>query len=140
MLLMVEISIRGGMSCYLLYDDKNERIWQIMIKIKKSLHLTYWGITNLYGWAISQKLPVGSFNLVQNTSQFSKYSIKIHNEDSDEGYFLEADVQYPEKLLDLHSELPFLPGRMKVEKLEKLVANLFGIKEYITHIRILKKH
>ena len=111
-----------------------------MIKIKKSLHLTYWGITNLYGWAISQKLPVGSFNLVQNTSQFSKYSIKIHNEDSDEGYFLEADVQYPEKLLDLHSELPFLPGRMKVEKLEKLVANLFGIKEYITHIRILKKH
>ena len=38
------------------------------------------------------------------------------NEDSDEGYFLEVDVQYPEKLRDLHHDLPFLPERIKIEK------------------------
>ena len=38
------------------------------------------------------------------------------NEDSDEGYFLEIDVQYPEKLRDLHNDLPFLSERIKIEK------------------------
>ena len=38
-------------------------------------------------------------------------------------YNLEVDVQYPEKLLDLHNDLPFLPERMKTGKAEKLAAN-----------------
>ena len=42
--------------------------------------------------------------------------IKNCNEDSDEGYFLEINVQYPEKLRDLHNDLPFLPERIKIEK------------------------
>ena len=36
--------------------------------------------------------------------------MKSYNEESDEGYFLEVDVQYPEKLHELHDDLPFLPG------------------------------
>ena len=43
---------------------------------------------------------------------------------SDEGYSLEVDVQYPEKLHELHNDLSFLPERMKIEKVEKLVTNL----------------
>ena len=39
-------------------------------------------------------------------------------------YFIEANVQYPEKLYELHN-----PKRMKIEKLEKLVANLHDEKE-----------
>ena len=40
---------------------------------------------------------------------------KNYNEESDEGYFLEFDVQYQEKLHELHYDLPFLPERMKTD-------------------------
>ena len=43
---------------------------------------------------------------------------------SNEGCFLEVDVQHPEKLHDSHSDLPFLPERIKIEKVENIVANL----------------
>ena len=39
--------------------------------------------------------------------------IENRNEKSDEGYLLEVDVQYPEKLHDLHNDLSFLPETMK---------------------------
>ena len=35
------------------------------------------------------------------TSQFNEYFIKNYSEESYEGYFLEVDVQYPEKLHEL---------------------------------------
>ena len=50
--------------------------------------------------------------------------IKNYKKKSNEGYFIEADVQYPEKLHDLHNYLLFLPERTRVEKFVKLVANL----------------
>ena len=28
----------------------------------------YWNVNNLYGWTMSQKLPVGSFKWVEETS------------------------------------------------------------------------
>ena len=65
--------------------------------------------------------------------------IKSYNEESDEGYFREIDVQYLEKLHQLNNDLPFLPERVKIEKVEKLVANLHGKTEYVMHIRNLKQ-
>ena len=44
---------------------------------------------------MSQKVPVGGFKCVENTSQFSRDYIENHNEDSDGGFFIEVDVQYP---------------------------------------------
>ena len=69
-------------------------------------------------------LPVGVFKWIGKTSQFNKDLIKSYNEDSDGGYFLEEDVQYPENVNDLHSNLHFFPKRMKNQKVERLVANL----------------
>ena len=63
-----------------------------------------------------QKLPVNKFEWIEDNSQFDEDFIKNYNEESDEGYFLEVDVQYPEKLRELHNDLPFLPERMKIEK------------------------
>ena len=40
------------------------------------------------------------------------------------GYILEVDIKYPEKLQEFHMELPFLPERKKLEKVEKLIANI----------------
>ena len=81
-------------------------------KNKESSYLQYWDVNDLYGWAISQKLPVNNFEWIQDTPQFNEYFIKNYNEENDEGYFLEVDVQYLEKLHELHSYLPFLPERM----------------------------
>ena len=88
---------------------------------------------------MSQKLPVNNFEWIKDPSQFNQDFIKKCNEESDEGYFLEVDAHYLEKLHELHNDLPFLPERMKIEKVEKLVANLHDKTEYVIHIRNLKQ-
>ena len=40
---------------------------------------------------------------------------------------------------NIHNDLLFLPERIKIEKVEKLVANLHGKEEYVIHIRKLKE-
>ena len=67
-----------------------------------------------------------------------KISLKNYNEESNEGYFLEVEVQYLEQLHELNNDLPCLPERMKIEKVEKPVANLHDKTEYVIHIRNLK--
>ena len=47
---------------------------------------------------MSEKLPVGGFEGVEDSSQFNEDFIKDYNEESDEGYFLEVDIQYLENL------------------------------------------
>ena len=71
-----------------------------------------------------QKLLVNNFEWIEYTSQFNEGFIKSYNEESDEGYFLEVDVQYPSKLHELPNDLPFLLKRMKIKKVEKLGTNL----------------
>ena len=66
-----------------------------------------------------------NFKWVKNISKFDESFIKSYNEESDKGYFCEVDIQYPEKLHELHNDLPFSIERMKIEKVEKLVANLY---------------
>ena len=57
------------------------------------------------------------------------------NEESKEGHFLEVDVRYPEKLHELHNDLPFLPERKKFEKVKKLVPILHDKTKYVIHIK-----
>ena len=76
------------MKCY----DKN----------KESSYIQYWGRNNLYGWAMSQKLPVNNFMWIKDTFQFNEDFIKNYNEESDERCFLEV-----EKLHALNNDLLF---------------------------------
>ena len=62
---------------------------------------------------MSQKLPVNKFEWIEDTSQFNEDFIKNYNEDSDEGYFLEVDLQCPEKCHELHNDLSFSPEKNK---------------------------
>ena len=62
-------------------------------------------------WEMSQKLPPANFKWVGETSESYEDFIKSYNDKSDEGYFLEVDVQYPENLHNLHKDLPSLPIR-----------------------------
>ena len=133
MLLMIEEGIRGGI-CYSIH-----RYAKNYDKNKESSYIQYLDANNLYGWAMSQKLPVNGFKCVKNTSKIDEEFTKNYNEDSDKGYILEVDVKYPRKLHDLHSDLSFLPKRLKIDKRKKLVCNLRNKKKYIVHIRSLKQ-
>ena len=101
-------------------------------KNKGPSYLHFREANNLYGWTMSQKLLVEGFRQVQKSSQFSKALIENYNKDSDDRQFLEVYVQYPEKTHDLNNDLPFSLERKNVEKVEKLVANLYVAKSY-TH-------
>ena len=80
--LMVEKGIRGGI-CHVIfrYAKANDK--------------------NLYGWSMSQKLPVNDFKWVKDF-------LENYSDESDEGHLLEVDVQGPENLQNLHNDLSFL--------------------------------
>ena len=65
--------------------------------------------------------------------------MKSYNKKSDEGHFLQVDVQYLQKLHELHNDLLISPERMKIGKVEKLVANLHDITEYVIPMRNLNQ-
>ena len=138
-LLMVEKGIRGGI-CHAIYRHAkaNNKYMRNYNKYKEESFIQYLDANNLYGWAMSQKLPVSGFKW-KKMSKFTKEFIKNYNEDSDKGYILEVDVNYPENSHHLHSDLPFSPERMKIDKRKKLVCNLYNKEKYIVHIRSLKQ-
>ena len=74
----------------------------------------------------------------KNISKFNEDVIKTSDEDSNKGYIFEADVEYPKNLHDLHSDLPFLPERIKINNGSKLVCCLYDKNNYVVHIRSLK--
>ena len=89
-----------------------------------SSYLMYLDANNLYGWAMYQKLPIGGFEWVEDSSQFNEDFIKHYDENSNKGYFVKVDVKYPKKLFNSHKDFMFLPEREKIEKCEKLVCSM----------------
>ena len=94
---------------------------------------------NLYRSAMSKKLPVDSFKWVDDLSMFTEDFIKSYDEEGDVGYLLVVDIEYPKTLRMLHSDLHFLPDRMKVNKVKKLVCNLTDKENYSIDIFALKQ-
>ena len=116
MLLMVEEGIRGGI-CHSIhrYAKANNKYMENYDKNKESSYIQYLDANNLFGWAMSQKLPVKNFKWVEDVPRKNEEFINNYNEISSKEYILEVDVKYPKKLHDLHSDLPFLPKRMKID-------------------------
>ena len=76
------------------------------------------------------------------TKKISKFNvdfIKTYYENSNTGYFLEVDIDYPKEFFNFHKDLPFLPERKKVEKVEKLICSIEDYEKYVIHIRALKQ-
>ena len=90
MLLMVEKGIRGG-GCHNKYmkncDENND-----------SSFLEYLDANNLYGWATSEPQPVNGFEWLEDLSKIDEDFIQNYDKDSDKGYNLEVDVEYPKHL------------------------------------------
>ena len=148
MLLMVEKGIRGGI-CHSIqrYAKANNKYMKSYNNNEESFYIQYLDANNLYGWAMSNKLPVNGFKWL-DTSETSALArndvineefIKNYDENDNKGYILELYVKYPKRLNELHSDLPFLSERMKVNKYNKLVCNLFNKKKYVAHINTLKQ-
>ena len=89
---------------------------------------------------MSQKLPVNGFMWYNDyLSDFNEDFIKNYNENSDEGYFLEVDIEYPKQLFGPHKDLSFLPERRKLENVEKLACSIEDKGKNVIHIRALKQ-
>ena len=72
-----------------------------------------------------EKLPVGGFKWIKDVSKIDEDFIKNYDENGDIGYFIKVDVKYPTELHDSHSDFPFLPEIMKIDKFKKLLCNLY---------------
>ena len=138
MLLMIEKRIRGGIFHFVYRHAKvNNKYMEGYDKNKKSSYIIYEDANSLYAYAMCQKLPVNSFEWIEDLSIIGTDFIKNYDEESNVGYFIEADIKYPKHLQVMHSDLPFLPERMSINGYEKLVCNLYDEKYYVDHIRSL---
>ena len=139
MLLMVEEGIRGGI-CHSIhrYAKSNNKYKKNYNNNEESSYIQYLDVNNLYGWAMSKKLPVNGFKWTDNNIINEEF-IKNYNENDKNGYILEVDVKYLKNLHDFYSDLPFLPEIMEINKCKKLVCNLHDKKKYVVHIKSLKQ-
>ena len=142
MLLMVEEGIRGGI-CHSIhrYAKANNKYMKNYNDNEESSYIQYLDTNNLYGWAMSKKLPVNGFRWLDSNeiNEINEEFIKNYNENNDKDYIFEVDVRYPKRLHDLHSDLSFLPERMEINKCKKLICNLSNKKKYVIHVNSLKQ-
>ena len=139
MLLTIEEGIRGGI-CHAIqrYAKANNKYMKDYDKKKKSSYIQYLDANNLYGKAMTEKLSVRGFKWVNDIFEINEKFVKSYNKNSDKGYILDVDVDYPNELQNLHSDLPFLPERMVINNTKTLVCNLNDKKNYVVHINVLK--
>ena len=91
MLWIVQENIRNGISHAIhQYVKANNKCVKDYDRLRS--YFKYWGVYNVYGWAMLHTLPLGSFKWVENTSQLSKDFVENSNKDTDEGYFHEVDL------------------------------------------------
>ena len=119
---------------------------------KESSYIPYLDANNLYGWAMSQKLPTGDFRWIPSPD------LDSYDENSAKGLILEVDLEYPPELHHLHNDYPLAPEKMVVReemlsdysreilgregmtigKVQKLIPNLKDKEKYVLHYRNLQ--
>ena len=135
MLLMAEKAIRGGIyQAIHRYTTSNEKY---MKNYEKTLHHHISCIKMRKICMDGQCLK--NFEWVEELSEFKEDFLKIYDENSNKGYFLEVNVEHPKNLHNLHSDLSFLPERKKIKKCNKLVCDFHDKKNYVVHIKALKQ-
>ncbi|XP_057296198.1 uncharacterized protein LOC130625149 [Hydractinia symbiolongicarpus] len=139
MLLLIERGVRGGItqSVHRYARANNKYMGDQYDPEVESSYLQYLDANNLCGWAMQQPLPTHGFKWVSNVKVIDEKKIDKLVSDNKHGYILEVDVDYPKELHDKHNELPFLPQRKVVYRVEKLIPNLEHKRKYMVHIGAL---
>ena len=120
---------------------------------KPTSYIQYLDANNLYGWAMSQHLPIGKFQWLTN-DEINSLNIESIQPDSKKGYIL--DLEYPIELHNLHDAFPLAPesliiprewmsdyqrkllGDRPAPRVHKLVPNLRNKFKYVLHYRNLQ--
>ena len=158
MQLFIEKGMRGGISYiahryakannkYMRKENYNEK--------EESSYIMYFDANNLYGWAMSQKLPHGNFRWIDCPEYIN---LDSYDENSAKGPILEVDLEYPEELHHLHHDYPCAPEKISVQKemlldycreilerekmsvggVRKLIPTLMKKEKYVLHYRNLQ--
>ena len=138
-LLMIEKGIRGGISIISnRYGKANYKYMKDYNKKEASKYLMYVDANNLYGCAMSQKLPVHSFKWMTNKEIENIFNNQIVQVWKRTPCILEVDLTYPEELHDLHNDYPLCPERVECDKgVKKLIPNLRNKNNYVVHYKTL---
>ncbi|XP_053202895.1 uncharacterized protein LOC128387677 [Panonychus citri] len=162
MILMIENGIRGGISCAMTrHVVANNPLSENYDEGKPNSYIAFLDVNNLYGYALSDYLPINNFEWVapELYSQVIESILKGH--DQNIGYICQVDLIYPKHLHDQHNDYPMAPEKLNVEtewlsnyqkrliiklegeglkrcKTEKLIPNLRDKKNYVVHERNLK--
>ena len=133
-ILMVEKGIKGGVSMISNRYGKanNKYMGDKFNPSEPSKYLTYLGANNLYGAAMSMKLPTHGFKWMNDKelTTWKKYPCIV-----------EVDLEYPKELHDLHNDYPLAPKRIMCKnKVEKLIPNLRNKEKYVLHHKNLKQY
>lgn len=144
MLLFIEGGIRGGLSvCTHRHALANNKYMQNYDPSSTDTYLMYFDVNNLYGYAMSQTLPLCGFRwLTQSEINTLRGEIENISSDAPIGYILEVDLTYPPALHDLHSDLPFCPEHLPTKeggKEKKLLATLYDKTKYPIHYVALQQ-
>ena len=110
--LFIKKGLRGGIS-YIAkrYAQANNKYMNDYDPKKPSAFISYLDMDNLYGWAMSEYLPYEGFKWLKNVDGFNVMSI---NEKSPIGYLLEVDLEYSDKLHELHNDYSLAPANFAV--------------------------
>ena len=125
------------MPCNSLICNRNQKYMENCNKDMESFYPMYWDESNLYGWAMSQKWLM-VLNGIKSSFKLNEKFIKNFDEDSDVGYILKADVEYPKNLHNIDNDLPILPEKMKNKKRHKLTCNMHNKKKLCRAQKVFK--
>ena len=153
MYLFIEKGLRGGISMVShRHAIANNQYMENYNNEEPTSFIQYLDANNLYGWAMSQPMPVGGFEWVNYTDQILETPA-----DADHGFILEVDLDYPASLHRQHNDYPLAPEKLTITKdqmspyqqklidelgvsisCEKLVPNLMDKSRYVLHYRNLQ--
>ena len=156
--LFIEKGMRGSIFYIAKSDSKaNNKHMKCYEQYKGSQYITYHDPTSLYGWPMSQCLPYSGFKWL-NQKETDKFCLNAINENSSGGYILEVDLEYSDKLHELHNDYPLAPGKLeithnmmskycsniadeyeiKIGGVNRLVPNLGNKSKHVLHYRNLQ--